>query len=358
LANGARSGPLRQGEAPIAVFGWAGAIGFLLSTKFLAQPFVWRNWPPDQVMDGWLRVLVDRTVVAMAIALAVVIGQRFSASGTRRRPIMLALAILVGAFAGEGLRIAVDPFAASPDPASIASRVAQWTLIYAAVVGMQACWRLQADYAAVGATAAAADARARRSLLAFELEALQRQIEPHFLFNALATVRRLGRTSPEEGLPLLERLFDYTSRVFAVSQRVESTLGEEIDLALAYLDVCTARMAPRLSVITEIEQEARAGRIPCLMLGTLVENAIKHGLGPKPGPGAVTLRARILEQSLVVEVEDDGVGLVLEAGVGTGISNLTARLQMLYGRAGSLELRPLLPSGVCATLRVPHASLE
>ena len=268
---------------------------------------------------------------------------------------MLALAILIGAAAGESLRIAVDPFAASPDPASIASRVAQWTLIYAAVVGIQACWRLGADHAAIAATAAATDARARRSLLAFELEALQRQIEPHFLFNTLATVRRLGRTSLEDGLPLLERLFDYTSRVFAVSQRAESTVGDEMDLALAYLDVCAARMGARLSVVTEIDPEARSGQIPCLMLGTLVENAIKHGVGPKPGPGGITLRARILDRSLEIEVEDDGVGLASEAGVGTGLSNLTARLRILYGGLGSLELRPLLPGGVCARLRVPYA---
>ena len=355
MGIGADSGTLGQGGSPIVVFGWAGAMGFLLSTKFFAQPFVWRNWPPDQVMDGWLRVLVDRTVVAMAIALAVVTGEWLSAQAPRRRPAILALAVLVGACAGESLRIAVDPFAASPDLASIASRVAQWTLIYVSVVGIQACWRLRVDHAAVAATAAAADARARRSLLAFELEALQRQIEPHFLFNTLATVRRLGRTSPEEGLPLLERLLDYTSRVFAVSQGAESTVGEEIDLALAYLDVCTARMAPRLSVVTEIDPESRARRIPCLMLGTLVENAIKHGVGPKQGPGRITLRAQIRDQVLEIEVEDDGVGLVSEAGAGTGISNLTARLRILYGGAGSLELRPLVPSGVCARLRVPHA---
>ena len=306
-------------------------------------------------MDGWLRVLIDRTVVAMAIAVAVMIGERLSASTPRRRPATLALAILIGACAGESLRIVVDPFAASPDPASIASRVAQWTLIYAAVVGIQACWRLRADYVAVAASAAAADARARRSLLAFELEALQRQIEPHFLFNTLATVLSLGRSSPEEGLPLLDRLFDYTSRIFAISQRADASVGEEIDLALAYLDVCAARMTPRLSVSVEVDPEAREGRIPCLMLGTLVENAIKHGVGPKRGPGGIALRARILDRSLVIEVEDNGVGLVSDAGAGTGLSNLTTRLRILYGDAGSLELRPLLPSGVCARLRAPLA---
>jgi signal transduction histidine kinase len=329
LGTGAHSGSRWRGEAPLVVFGWAGAIGFLLSTKFLAQPFVWRNWTLDQVVDGWLRVLVDRIVVAIAIAFAVVIGERLSARRPARRPVILALAVLVGAAAGECLRIAADPLAASPDPASIASRIAQWTLIYAAVVGIQVCWRLRADHAAVAATAAAADARARRSLLAFELEALQRQIEPHFLFNTLATVRRLGRTSLEDGLPLLERLFDYTSRVFAVSQRADSTVEEEIDLALAYLDVCAARMAPRLSVVTEIDPRARAARLPCLMLGTLVENAIKHGVGPKQGRGRIVLRARVLGRSLEIEVEDDGVGLVSEAGSGTGISNLTARLHIL-----------------------------
>ena len=307
-------------------------------------------------MDGWLRVLVDRTVVAMAIASAVVIGNELSARATRYRPVFVALAILLGASAGESLRIAVDPFAASPDPASIASRVAQWTLIYAAVVGIQACWRVTAGLAVAAATTAATDARARRSLLALELEALQSQIEPHFLFNTLATIRRLGRTSLEEALPLLDRLFDYTSRVFTISQGAESTVAEELELTLAYLDVCEARMGARLSVVTEIDDEARTARIPCLMLGTLVENAIKHGLGPKQGPGQITLRARRLGRHLQIDVEDNGVGLVSEAGVGTGISNLTARLEILYGDMGSLQLRPCVPHGVCSSLRVPYAS--
>ncbi len=344
-----------KGVSPLAVFGWAGVIGLLLSTKFFAQPFVWRYWAPDQILDGWLRVLVDRLAVAMPIALAVVLGEKLSTRAPGRRAATLALAVLIGAASGESLRIAVDPFAASPDPLSIASRIGQWTLIYIALVGIQACWRMRADFAAVAATAASADARARRALLAVELEALQRQIEPHFLFNTLATIRRLGTTSPAEGLPLLERLLDYTSRVFADSRRADSTVGEEIDLALAYLDVCAARMAPRLSVVTEIDPQARAGRIPSLMLGTLVENAIKHGVGPKQGQGAITLRARIQDRNLEMDVEDDGVGLVSESGAGTGISNLTARLRIIYGGAGSLELKPMLPSGVCATLRVPHA---
>jgi signal transduction histidine kinase len=355
LAIRAVGGAPRLGGASLAALGWAGAISILLSTKFLAQPFVWRNWPLDQVFGGWLRVLLDRVIVAAAIALAVAVGIRLSQGAPERRAHLLALAILVGASTGEGLRIAIDPFAASSDPASAVSHIVQWTLICAAVVGVQACWRLQADSAASAAISAAAEARARRALLNFQLETLQRQIEPHFLFNTLATIRELGQTSPEKGLPLLERLFDYTSQVFAVSERGDCLLGQELDLALAYLDVCAARMSSRLFVVTEIEAGARAARIPSLVLGTLVENAIKHGVGPKPGQGRITLRARLLEQTLLIEVEDDGVGLRSDGGAGTGLWNLKSRLKLVYGDRASLELRPCRPSGVCARLRVPYA---
>lgn len=201
MATRAVGGALRLGGASLAALGWAGAISVLLSTKFLAQPFVWRDWPLDQVFGGWLRVLLDRVIVAAAIALAVAIGARFSRNAPLRRAPLLALAILAGASTGEGIRIAIDPFAASLDLASVASRVLQWTLICAAVVGIQACWRLQAGSAASAAISAAAEARARRSLLNFQLETLQRQIEPHFLFNTLATIGELGKTSPERTPP-------------------------------------------------------------------------------------------------------------------------------------------------------------
>jgi signal transduction histidine kinase len=355
LAIRAVGGAPRLGGAFLAALGWAGAISLLLSTKFLAQPFVWRNWPLDQVFGGWLRVLLDRVIVAAAIALAVAIATRLSQGAPKRRAPLLALAILAGASTGEGLRIAIDPFAASSDPASAVSHIAQWTLICAAVVGIQACWRLQADSAASAAISAAAEARARRALLNFQLETLQRQIEPHFLFNTLATIRELGQTSPEQGLPLLERLFDYTSQVLAVSQRGDCLLGQELDLALAYLDVCAARMSSRLSVVTEIEAGARTARIPSLVLGTLVENAVKHGVGPKPGRGLITLRARLLEQTLLIEVEDDGVGLRSDGGAGTGLWNLKSRLALVYGERASFELKPCRPSGVCARLWMPYA---
>jgi signal transduction histidine kinase len=337
-----------------AAFGWAGLVGFLHSTKFLVQPFVWRNWPLDQVLDGWLHILLDRLVVALAVASCIVIAGRMTARAPRRRLPVLGLAILAGAGAGEALRIAIDPFGDNPDPAAIACRILQWSLISAAAVGILACWRLQADYATAAGDAAAAEARAHRSLLAYELEALQRQIEPHFLFNTLATVRRLGRTAPGRELPLLDRLFDYASQIFTVAQHPESSLGAELDLALAYLDVCAMRMGQRLRIVTEIDPEARASRFPCLMLGTLVENAVKHGLAPAPEGGVITLKARLVDGCVEVQVQDDGVGLSSDGGGGTGLSNLKSRLQLLYGQAASLDLTPL-SRGVRATLKAPYA---
>ena len=182
---------------------------------------------------------------------------------------------------GESLRIAVDPFAASPDPASIASRIGQWTLIYAAVVGIQACWRMRADFAAVAATAASADARARRALLAVELEALQRQIEPHFLFNTLATIRRLGTNLAGRRAPAIgaaPRLH------IACLRRLRGgpTPRSERRSIWRWPIWTSARREWRRDCPWSLKStlQARAGRIPSLMLEPWSRTPSSMALGP------------------------------------------------------------------------------
>lgn len=333
------------------VFAWAGAVGLLMSTQFLAQPFVWRNWAPDEILDGWLRIAGDRLVVAGAVAAFVVAANTAPWRG-RQRLILLAIAVVSGAVVGELLRGWLDPFAARMDALAIAGRIVHWTLISAAGVGILACWRLREDYATTAARAKAADARVRRLLVASELDALQRQIEPHFLFNTLATIRRFGHTDPAEGLALLERLFRYVSRIFAASRNRDSTLGAELDLALAYLDVCQVRMGPRLRVRVDVPEDLRTWAFPPLMLGTLVENAMRHGLAPAPGGGTIELSASQAGGRLEVRVCDDGVGLTGEGGAGLGLANLIERLKLIYRDKASFRLEAARPHGVRAVIRI------
>jgi signal transduction histidine kinase len=340
----------------MTVMALAGGGAILLSTQFLAQPFVWRNWTLDVVLVGWLHVAADRLLVAAPIAVAVWFSMRLPARRSGPRIALTALAVVVGAVLGELLRLELDPFADRPDAPAILGRILNWILVSAAGTGIIALWRRGGDLATIAAETGAADARARRMLLASELEGLQRQIEPHFLFNTLATIKSLGRTAPKDADTLLERLFDYLSRSFAVSSVRSSTLGAELDLVTAYLDVCATRMGPRLTIIDSIDPSLRACDLPPLMLGTLVENAVRHGLAPLPRGGTIRLSAQVIGGDLELCVADDGIGLAAEGGAGIGLANLAARLRLLHGGRASLRLEPRSGGGVLAILRLPYAA--
>jgi hypothetical protein len=349
--------PLSEPQAPSAgaVLACAGGGGLLLSTQFLVQPFVWRNWPLQAVLGGWLHIAADRLLVALSIGVAVWLATRTGGRGPGVRIALVGLAVVGGAAVGEMLRLALDPFAEQPNASEIVGRVVNWSLVSAAGAGIVIFWRRHGDLATRAAETHASHARARRMLLASELEGLQRQIEPHFLFNTFATIKSFGRTAPEDAQALLERLFGYLSQSHALSGVRRSSVGAELDLAMTYLEVCAVRMGPRLTIVERIDPALRACDLPPLMLGTLVENAIRHGIAPLARGGTITLSGRRVGDDLEICVSDDGVGLAGDGGPGIGLSNLAARLQLLYGGRASLRLAPGEERGVRATLRLPHA---
>jgi signal transduction histidine kinase len=340
----------------LTAFGWAIVIALTMASEFLAQPFVWRNWSAPEVLAGWLRIAGDRLMVACAVAACLVVADRLRPRGRGGRTLALGLAIVVGAMVGEGLRLAADPFAERPELAAVLGRIVEWTLISAVGAGILLTWRRGADLATDAAEASAADARLRRMRTMSELDALQRQIEPHFLFNTLATVKRFSQIAPADGLVLVERLYDYVSASERMSRLSWTTLGAELDLVLAYLDVCSVRMESRLTVTDAVAPDLRNQRVPPLMLGTLVENAVRHGLAPRAGGGALTLAARLVGDRVEIVVADDGEGLKGEGGGGIGLANLTARLALLYGGRASFHLRGIEPHGAEAILRLPRDS--
>ena len=342
--------------AAVTPFALAVVIALTMATEFLAQPFVWRNWPVSEILSGWLRIAGDRLMVAGAVAACLVVADRLRPRGCGGRTLALGLAIVVGAMVGEGLRLAADPFAERPELAAVLGRIVEWTLISAVGAGILLTWRRGADLATDAAEASAADARLRRMRTMSELDALQRQIEPHFLFNTLATVKRFSQIAPADGLALVERLFDYVSASERMSRLSWTTLGAELDLVLAYLDVCSVRMESRLIVTNAVLPELRNQRVPPLMLGTLVENAVRHGLAPRAGGGALTVAARVAGDRVEIVVADDGEGLKGEGGGGIGLANLTARLALLYGGRASFHLRGLESHGAEAILRLPRDS--
>jgi hypothetical protein len=185
------------------------------------------------------------------------------------------------------------------------------------------------------------------------LQLLQAQIEPHFLFNSLASVKLLYEKEPDRGRALLRNLADYLRMAIPHARRREATLGEEAALARSFLSIFEVRMGERLRVRIDIPPEVEDALIPPLMVGTLVENAIKHGIAPRASGGCVSLTARRIGAQLEIRVIDDGVGFRAQSGSGVGLANVRSRLLSLHGEAGVLELARNADSGVTVTMRVP-----
>jgi len=221
------------------------------------------------------------------------------------------------------------------------------------VAGACLYFRAEAEGAAIAHQCAIDSERMAHEVAEARLRLLEAQIEPHFLFNTLATVKGLFETDPELGGRVLDNLMRYLSIALPQMRGAESTLGGEAALATAYLDIQRIRMGRRLSFDVAIPTPLLEARLMPFVLLTLIENAIKHGLNPLPEGGTLRVTARSAEAKLIVQVVDTGRGFAQAAGVGTGLANIRARLSLLYGRDASLTFSHNEPRGVAATIVVP-----
>jgi signal transduction histidine kinase len=173
-----------------------------------------------------------------------------------------------------------------------------------------------------------------------ELKALQAQIEPHFLYNTLANTRYLARHDPEKAVRMLDHLIAYLHSALPDMRGSSSTLGREFELAEHYLALMAIRFGERLSYQLDYDADLKAAAMPPLMLMSLVENAVQHGVEPMPGQVRITLQASAANGKLRVLVIDDGAGIAPNAlGSGVGLANLRARLQAQFGSAAGFALR-------------------
>ena len=207
--------------------------------------------------------------------------------------------------------------------------------------------------AAAAATKADVEALERR-LLEAEMAALQAQIEPHFLFNTLALIGQLIETNPPQAATIHTALIQYLrSAMPQMREKGGGKLGQQVDLSRAYLKIMQARMGDRLTVSVDLPEELAYVSFPSMMLQTLVENAIKHGLEPKLTGGHITITATKIDADLLVEVSDNGVGFDLHADDGIGLSNIRERLKMLYGSKAQLIVEAPLDGGAKVSIRLP-----
>jgi signal transduction histidine kinase len=202
---------------------------------------------------------------------------------------------------------------------------------------------------------------AQRAAKESQLSALKAQIEPHFLFNTLATVKRLYATTPVDAKGLLGAVNRYCTMVTADAQNPQHTLAKELDLVRNYLAILQARMGQRLhySVISTADVEAlnlSATPVPAMSLLTLVENAIKHGITPKPEGGTIAVTVSADADTIALNVADSGIGFsfATQGGTGVGLANVRARLHAHYGADATLRLHTNAQRGVSATLTIPR----
>lgn len=215
----------------------------------------------------------------------------------------------------------------------------------------------KAESRARAATATAAEEGLKRQLAEAQLKMMQAQVEPHFLFNTLASVDYLIETDPARASKMQKNLIQYLRAALPQMRQGSTTLGKEIALCRAYLEILKVRMEDRLQFAITVPQGLATARFPPMMLQSLVENAIKHGLEPKAEGGSLTISADIANGNLRVTVADTGLGFAAAArpGTGVGLANVRERLAALYGGRASLSIEANTPTGTIVTIEVPYS---
>jgi two-component system, LytTR family, sensor kinase len=211
------------------------------------------------------------------------------------------------------------------------------------------------------------EGRLNQQLVESELRALRAQINPHFLFNSLNTIASLITSDPEKAETITVRLAGIFRYVLLHADRPLSSLDEEMDFLRTYLDIEQIRFGERLLVEFDLESSIAHTAVPSLILQPLVENAIKHGVAPKVGRSRILVQSKRQGGSILLSVEDDGIGLSVKrdhakghlsgtgSGAGVGLQNIRERLQTMYGGAATLSLIDMESGGSRATLEIPIA---
>lgn len=332
-------------------------VGMVLLIGFL-QNFsqIIRAITPDHAADGWsmefaLFDLASMEIVALSIML---IGSALTNLERPRVPtaLALALAVLLGTFVP--INVIAHFFCDTPEEVLFANSMARRLVLPWGIAA--AAWYFLRRANARSAELRAAEVLRRQlesGMLEARLQALQAQVEPHFLFNTLAHVRRLYRTDPARARRMLDSFRDYLESALPQMRDGFATIGREVDLARAYLDVQQVRMGRRLQIQIDVADEFRHLAFPPMMLISLVENAVKHGLDPVPAGGRIRIVVKTHDGGLEVAVVDTGSGIGEMIGSGVGLANIRGRLSALFGSHAELSLTANVPHGVRASIRVP-----
>lgn len=208
------------------------------------------------------------------------------------------------------------------------------------VVGNSRLRERAASARADSATATAEEQNLQRQVAEAKLLRMQAQVEPHFLFNTLASLERLIEVNPTRALAMSQALSQWLRALLPQMREGQSTLGHEVNLVQSYLQLMQMRMGERLAFFVDVPENLRQSQIPSMLLQPLVENSIKHGLEPKKQGGEIRIKAREQGEYLTLFVEDTGVGFSQNPGSGNGLTNLRERLDLLFGGDAVLSITP------------------
>lgn len=224
---------------------------------------------------------------------------------------------------------------------------------YWAIVGLSHALRYHYE----AQSRALAASRLETRLVEAQLQTLQRQIQPHFLFNTLNTVSALMHRDVEAADAMIVRLGDLLRQSIETGDVQEVALAHELDFLRKYVDIELARFQDRLTVTFEVDSGTGDCPVPNLLLQPLVENSIRHGIGPRPGPGHVLVKVRRTRAGLRLEVRDDGVGVdaarLSDLEHGVGLSNTRSRLAHLYGERHHFSVTTPAGGGLSVLIEIP-----
>jgi signal transduction histidine kinase len=301
-----------------------------------------RGGPPRSASQGTLREVWDGIVVVwwrFFDWLAVVSWKKLLLVSV----LGLILTAMLSSVGSSGHRVSEAP---------------KWFFLFivaSVIIKVVAGGKRRAEVTANEATKQAETEQLERTVLEARMEALQAQIEPHFLFNTLASIDQLIQTDPPRASKMQQTLIRYLrSAMPQMREGRRPTLGQQVNLCAAFLEIMAVRMEGRLQTIVSVPDGLKSAVFPSMMLQTLVENAIKHGLEPKPEGGRLEISAEVADGQLAVHVLDTGVGFMPTAEAGVGLANVRERLQALYKGRAELIITVPPAGGTCATIKVPY----
>lgn len=320
--------------------------------------------------SAWKAVLLMQAVFVASLVLGAIVADEAVARGANRWPTYLGALLIGSAFAAwaqyalnRGLgwvevQIVLPNGGPAMPPSFRPAQLFFGSLLYGTCGYFVYVNHRTARHAADRMRAAELQrAKSRRRTLESRLQAMQARVEPQFLFNTLAQVSELYERDATIGGRMLDDLIAYLRAALPHLRESSSTLGRELELARAYLDIMRVRLGERLVFEIDVPEIARSARMPPMMLLPLVDHALVYGLQPGDGHGSILIQTVARDGRLCLQVTDSGAGFVTSAG-DSGLASIAERLEALYGKDALFELERMRERGTRATLDIPYESTD